>query len=188
MLLGLFRGASDVGIYAPAVMLATAPELVVSVVLTVLNPQVTKHYQSGRVNDLVHRYLRYAVPIGCLGIVGAIALGGPVIQLIFGNKYDASILLFKILAVGTLVFAMITPAYSALLSLFAPKRTLMVTLSGLTLVLLGGVVVVPAYGAVGTAILLTCVRIALAGLVTALALPLTKERESVAYSHVSGVR
>ena len=185
MLLGFFRAPTDVGLYAPAVMLATAPELVVSVILTVLNPQVTKHYHAGRINDLVRQYRKYAVPIGCLAILGAMTLGGPVIQLIFGSKYSASILLFKILAVGTLVFFMITPAYSALLSMFAPKRTLIVTVAGLVLILLGGVVVVPVYGVVGTAVLLTCVRIALAGLVTALALPLTNERGSVAYAQAS---
>jgi O-antigen/teichoic acid export membrane protein len=117
-------------------------------------------------------------------MIGAITIGGPVMHLMFGSKYMASILLFKILAVGTLCFAMITPPYSALLSMFAPRRTLVITVLGLVLVLVGGAVVMPAYGAVGTAALMTCVRIILAGVVTLLATPLTKERPALAFSRV----
>jgi O-antigen/teichoic acid export membrane protein len=174
MLLGYFRGPADVGIYAPAVMLATLPELVVSVVLTVLTPQVGRYYESGHFTHLLRRYLRYAVPIGALAVAGALTIAGPVIQTIFGAKYADSVPLFKVLALGTLFFAVVTPPCAALLSLFAPKRSLTITLCGLFLVLTGGVLVVPAYGALGAAVLLTTVRLTTACLIVVLALPVAR--------------
>jgi O-antigen/teichoic acid export membrane protein len=165
VLLSVFRGPAEVGIYAPAVMLALLPELLVSVVLTVVNPQVARYYQSGHYKDLVRSYLRYSVPIGVLGIAGAFTVAGPVIEAIFGAKYIASIPLFKVLAVGTLVFAMVTPVHSALLSLFAPQRVLVVTVSGLVLMAAGCSLVIPQYGSLGAAVVVTIVRIAMAALI-----------------------
>lgn len=169
MLLGLLSGPSEVGLYGPAVMLATAPELAVSVVLTVLNPRVRMYHADDRSRELIALYLRWAVPIGAAAAVGAVTIGGPVILFLFGAKYAQSILLFKILAIGTLVFAMITPPYSAFLSMFAPRRTLVITATGLGMAAAGGLFVIPRFGAVGTAMMMTVIRVLLAGMVTVIA-------------------
>lgn len=169
LLLGLLRSPAEVGIYAPAVMLASIPELVVSVVLTVVNPRVARLYEEGRFNELVWGYLRYSIPVGACAILGAIVLGGPVITTLFGSKYVNSIGLFKILAVGTLCFYMVTPVYSALLSILAPRRVMLATSLAVSTVTLGGFLVIPAFGATGAAALLTGVRILMSALIVFLA-------------------
>lgn len=169
ILLGLLRGPAEVGVYAPAVMLASTPELVVSVVLTVVNPRVARYYEAGRFNELVSGYLRYSVPIGTCAILGALFLGGPIITALFGAKYSNSIGLFKILAIGTLCFYTVTPVYSALLSILAPKRVLLATTFALSAVSLGGLLAIPNLGATGAAAVLTAVRILMSGLIVFLA-------------------
>ncbi|MBC7926889.1 MAG: oligosaccharide flippase family protein [Bryobacteraceae bacterium] len=180
MLLGLFRGPEEVSIYAPAVMLATTPELLVSVVLTVVNPQVARLYELGRVQELARQYMKFAIPIALLSIAGALTIGGVVIEALFGARYQLSIPSFKVLAVGTLIAAAITPVYSALLSLVAPARVVGVTAAGLALVLAGGMVVIPRYGAFGAAGLLTFTRLAIALLVILVALPILSRRSKLA--------
>ena len=169
ILLGLLRGPAEVGVYAPAVMLASMPELVVSVVLTVVNPRVAALYEEGRFNELVSGYLRYSIPIGACAITGAVLLGGPVITTLFGSKYSNSIGLFKILAVGTLCFYIVTPVYSALLSILAPRRVLLATSLAVSAVTLGGFLAIPLFGATGAAAVLTGVRILMSALIVFLA-------------------
>ncbi len=159
-LLQRFRPHAEVGLYAAAMGLAAVPDFLDGIVQTVLAPKVAPAYAAGRFNRLNGQYLRYAVPLGLAAAVAAEGLGGWGIRTLLSGRYAASAGAFRILVLGTLFNLMVTPLSSALLSYVAPRRSAAVTAAGLAVVVVGGLAVIPRYGAVGAAAVILAARVA----------------------------
>jgi O-antigen/teichoic acid export membrane protein len=158
-LLGYFRGSEQVGIYAAAFTLAIIPEFVAGAVATVLYPKIVPLYVHREFRDFARRFLCWALPVALAAALGAYLFGGLVIPLLFSARYVAAIPLFQILVVGTLFSAVVAPLHAALLAMVWPRRVVAVTAAGLLAMVGGGVVVIPAMGPTGAALLVGMVRV-----------------------------
>jgi O-antigen/teichoic acid export membrane protein len=164
-----FRGIREVGIYGGALALAVIPDFLNGCVQTVLAPKVAPAQASGTFNQLQRNYLVYAVPLGLLAIAGAMLLGGPLIRTFLSAKYLESIPAFRILVISTIFNIVFTPLPEALLNFVAPRKVTAVTFTGLVLVSVGGVLIIPRFGVTGAAILILCARVTIGIIIVVLA-------------------
>ena len=168
-LLARFRGDSEVGLYAGAMLLASVPDFVDGFAQTVLAPKVAPAYAAGRFNALNNQYLRWAVPACAVAAVLAVTLGGWGIGAFLSAKYAGSVPAFRLLVVGTLFNLAVTPLSSALLNFVAPRTSAALTAVGLLIVAVGGWVVIPRHGAVGAAAVIVTARVVVGGATAVLA-------------------
>ncbi len=166
-LLGWLRGEAEVGLYGLAATLAAVPDFLDGGVQTVLAPRVAPAFAAGRFNDLNRRYLAWAVPIGLLAAAAAVGLGGWGIRT-FSARYAPSVPVFRLLVLGTLFTAVVTPLPAALLNYVAPRSSAAVTAAGLASLpsAAGGI---PRFGAVGAAAVILATRVAVGTVVAVMA-------------------
>jgi O-antigen/teichoic acid export membrane protein len=69
---------------------------------------------------------------------------------------------FTVLAAGSIVTLMLTPVSAVLISMSAPRITMALTSVQLLMLVGGGVLLIPAYGATGAALVVAGTRIILA--------------------------
>jgi O-antigen/teichoic acid export membrane protein len=157
----------QVGIYAGALTLAMIPDFLNGAVQTVIAPKIAPAHSAGEFPSLFKRYLRYALPLGAIALLGALILGGPIIRGLLSNRFADSVDAFKILVVATIFDVVITPLPAALVAFVAPRFVSIVNLVGLVIVAGGGLILIPRYGATGAAILILAARVTV-GCVTVL--------------------
>jgi O-antigen/teichoic acid export membrane protein len=173
-LLARFRSDYAVGIYGGAVLLASIPDFLNGILQTSLAPRVAPAYADGTFNQLQRWYLRYAIPFGVVASAGAIFLGGWGVRTFFSAEYAGSIPAFKILVLSTLFNLVFTPLPAALLNFVAPARVTILTSVGLIWVAVGGLLVIPHYGATGAALVMLSARLVVGMLIIAQALRLAR--------------
>jgi O-antigen/teichoic acid export membrane protein len=165
-LLARFRSETEVGLYGGAMFLASIPDFIDGCVQTVLAPRVAPTHAARRFNQLNRQYLQFAIPLGLLAGLIAVGLGGWGVRTFLSTGYAGSIGVFRLLVVGTLFNLMVTPLSSALLNYVAPRASATITAVGLAIVAIGGLAVIPRYGAIGAAGTIVTARI-VAGTATA---------------------
>jgi O-antigen/teichoic acid export membrane protein len=170
VLLGYFRAPEEVGVYSAALALATIPDFVVGCLATVLHPRVMPAYVNAEFGRLRRQYLRWAVPVAAVAVIGVFAVGGWLVQALLTARYVEAVPVFEYLAVGVLFGAVVTPLPSALLAMVAPLQTVAVTALGLGVTLTAGMLVIPAFGAPGAALMFVATRLLLGATVAYLGL------------------
>ncbi len=173
VLLGWLRGEAAVGVYGLAMTLAAVPDFLDGGVQTVLAPRVAPAFAAGRFGALNRQYLTWAVPIGLAAAVVAVGLGGWGIRTFASNRYAGSVPVFRLLVLGTLFTAVVTPLPAALLNYVAPRWSAAVTAVGLAIVAGGGLLVIPRHGAVGAAAVVLAARVVVGTAVAVLALQMS---------------
>jgi O-antigen/teichoic acid export membrane protein len=163
MLLGYFSGPAGVGIYSAALALATIPDFLTGCAATVLHPRVVPAYTRGEFGAFARQYLRYAIPAGILALAGALLLGGVVLEAFFSQRYVSAIPLFRVLVLGTVFWAVVSPMPAALLAMVAPRRMLGLNIGALAASTAAGLVAIPSFGPGGAAVAFVAVRILLGG-------------------------
>ena len=168
-LLDRFRSTAEVGLYAAAMLLASVPDFIDGCVQTVLAPRVAPAFAAGRFNQLNRQYLRWSVPLGLLAAVAAVGLGGWGVRTFLSDRYAGSVGVFRLLVLGTLFNLVITPLSAALLNYAAPRASAAVTAVGLAIVAIGGLAVIPGYGAMAAAAVIVAARVVVGATVAVLA-------------------
>ncbi len=158
LLLARFRGRAEVGLYAWAVFLAAVPDFLDGFVQTVLAPQVAPALAARRFNRLNRAYLAVAVPVGAAAAAAAVGLS-PWALRTFTPAYAGSAGPFRLLVVGTTFNLVFTPLPAALLSYVAPRAAAALTAAGLAVVAVGGVALIPRFGATGAAAVILSARV-----------------------------
>ncbi len=158
-LLNWFRGTAEVGIYAGALTLAMIPDSFNSIVQTVVAPKIAPSHAAGEFRHLQRQYLALAIPAGAIAAAVAWLAGGPFVRIILGHKFHDSVVPFQILILGTLFNLVFTPLPTALLNFVRPRQTTVLTAVGLGMVTVGGVLLIPVWGATGAAMTIVSVRV-----------------------------
>ena len=169
VLLGLFQGPAEVGVYSAALTLAAIPDFIANSFATVLHPRIVPSYVKGEFSEFNRAYLRYALPAGATALVGALFLGPLVIPAVLSAKYVAAIPVFQVLVVGTLLQAVVTLLPAGLVSMVAPRRLVGMSAGALLASTAAGLALVPTFGPLGAACVFVTVRIGMCGWVTLLA-------------------
>ena len=165
LMLGHFRGQAEMGLFAAALTLATIPDFIGGCLSTALQPRIAEVQARGEFGAFFKKYLKYVGPIAVVALIGAVTVGGWFVQAFLSAKYAQSVGAFRVLVVGSIVCAVLTPLPSALIAFVAPRRMPLITGLGLVLVTVAGLFAIPRYGYMGAAVMIVSVRLTLAGLI-----------------------
>ena len=150
VIMGLIASEASLGIYAVAVNAGEVALYIPGAVATALFPIIASTAVEERL-DLTLRVARALSLIGLTTIAIGALVGSPLIPIVFGQRYDASIVPFLWLLPGTLGFSAIAVFGTALAASGSPGRSSL----GPTAALIAGItldlVLIPRYGADGAA-------------------------------------
>ena len=160
-LLGRFRGAEEVGLYGGVLTLAIIPDFIGGMLATVLQPRVARLRACGALPAFSRRFMMMMAPLGIIALLLMMVSADTIVLLALGPKFVAGVPTFIVLATGSIITLMLTPVSAVLISMSAPRTTTVLTSIQLVLLVGGGILLIPAYGAAGAALLVTGTRIVL---------------------------
>jgi O-antigen/teichoic acid export membrane protein len=166
LLLEHFRSKFELGLYAAALTWAVIPDYINGIIQTVLGPKIAPAYAAGRFNQLQNIYLKYALPAGALFAIIAWPMLPWVLKTFMSGDYSPAANVCRLLMLSTLFNTVVVPLPEALMNFVAPRRVMIYNGLGLTWVAIGGVILIPRYGAFGAAMTILIVRLLVGTLVT----------------------
>ena len=163
-LLNYFHGSAPVGLYAAALTLAMIPDRLNGIVQTAIAPRIAPAHAAGQFAQLQRQYLSVALPCTAVAAMVALVAGRWIVRALLSARFAGSVLPFELLVLGTLFHAAVMPLPAALLNFVAPKKVAAMTALGLVLVVVGGLILIPPFGAVGAAAVMLSVRLLIDGI------------------------
>lgn len=163
-MLASFATAEQVSYYDIASKVIKPVLMVVSAYAQVLNPQFAS-MDSNKLKERIKAVAKFIGLISAVIIVG-IVLVGPVINLVFGHKYDNSIIPAQMLLFAIIFYVWTVPFNSALYALNKPFIFTLAAFIGLIVTAIGDYLLLGEYGAKGAAF--TFIAAQIVGLIVAL--------------------
>jgi len=150
-LLSHFRGSEQVGIYAAAFQLSLFLPLLLGAIITVLIPRVSKFTKKEEFISFIKKSLLGSTLI-VLIMLPILIFAKQFILLIFGSKYENSILPFQILFVNFLIAIMANPICTIIYALNKTKITAFINIIQLLLGIVLFYFLIQNFGTVGAAL------------------------------------
>jgi len=163
-LLAHFRGAAEVGHYSAAITLSSVSEIILSFAGGAVTPKIMLWMEQGRMTDFLRRCLLYGMVPCLVAIVGVWILAEPIIGLLYSETYRPTVFLFQILSTGTLLWCLALPLAAPLVCMHRPRWEVLQNIMVLLLMAGGSVLLIPSYGAIGTAYLVSGLKILTTGI------------------------
>ena len=177
-LVAKFRGPGEVGFYSAAMALALIPEFATGAISSVLNPKVMKLYQSNKFRAFHRHYLLFSIPLGIVAIICMLFASPVAMTLIYSNSYTPAIAALRLLSAGTILWLVLAPLPAGLVTLVAPRLTLLLNASMFVPSILIGWALIPKYGFTGAAMLFLGTRIASIAILHVMAEGLLRQKNS----------
>ncbi len=156
--LAAFAKPEEVGYFGSGFKIASVLYLVVNALTTVLMPQVGKKLTTSELNRfLVKTVYSCAIIAICLSPVAI--LGARIIPILAGSEYLPAMPVFSLVAWDHIAMILFTPFMLALFAINRPKLFACFSLIEMSLNIIGDIVFVPFFGAVGAAGVTLVVRI-----------------------------
>lgn len=155
IVLGIFRTASEVGIYKIAVQGAMLVIVGVTAMNTIIAPHISKFSAEQKIMDickLAKRSAKFSSLIALLGFTFFLLFGDRLIVLIFGQEYQEAYIPLLWLSAGQLVHAVIGPGGIILTMSGYEKETLFTLLLAAICNVVLNLILIPIYGINGAAI------------------------------------
>ncbi len=150
-LLSSFKGSEEVGLYAAAQQLAQIMPLFIGAISTVLLPRVSKMKTKKEFKSYAKKVLLGSIAID-LALIPVLVFADVLVQLIFGAKFDGSIVLFKILLVGFMCAVVVNPISLIFYAKNKPKILTGINYATLVITVALNLILIPRFGATGAAI------------------------------------
>jgi O-antigen/teichoic acid export membrane protein len=150
-LISRYKGQEQVGIYSAALQLSLLLPLLIGSMTTVLLPLVSKYKKKAEYLSYIKKYFIVATAIIIL-CIPALIISPYLIKIIFGSKYDSSILIFQILFIAYLPSVLANPISLIVFSMNKPKSITIINYLQLVLAVILNVLLIPRYGIFGAAI------------------------------------
>jgi O-antigen/teichoic acid export membrane protein len=150
LLIGGYRGPHAAGLYAVAVQV-TDLMLVIPGALGLAMFRRGAHAAPSHYHDAL-LVLRFTALIGVVGAVLAFLLAGWALPLVFGSGYRGSVGAFRLLLPGTIAFSLQSVLSQYLASRGRPRIVLIAWVTGAVTGLIADLIVIPAAGVTGAAI------------------------------------
>lgn len=154
-LLGAFADPQSVALYGAAARLALLVPMPLIVVSTVTAPYIASLHSTGRQRELqllLTRTTSYAAVAAAGAVLLYLIAGELLLRLIYGEPYARAYPVLVVLALGQLAVVALGPAGLTLTMTGRQKILLTVTLASTAVLVLGGVVLIPAIGPIGMAV------------------------------------
>jgi O-antigen/teichoic acid export membrane protein len=182
-ILGAFRSQSEVAVYGAAARLVALIVMPLLITNLVLPPVIAEMYAEGKTARLERTLRAYSTISGVpslLIIIAFVLLGGPILGLVYGSYYVAGTTVLVILSTGRLV-AVWSGSCGAVLQFTGHQRSMLwVNLLTSPLFLIGALLVVRQYGAIGVASMSAAITV-----LQNVALVLVAKRKTGMWTHVS---
>jgi hypothetical protein len=177
-LLARFKGTEQVGLYAAAQQLAQIMPLVIGTISTVLLPRVSKMKQNKEFVSYVKKVFLGALAID-VAIIPFVIFADFFVHIVFGSKYDGSILLFKILIIGFMCAVLVNPVSLIFYAKNKPKVLTYINYFTLIIAVSLNIIIIPRFGAVGAAICFLLSNVVTVGVVIPVVLAELKNKKVV---------
>jgi O-antigen/teichoic acid export membrane protein len=168
LMLGYLRESSEVGIYSASLTLGMGIEMIATFAATVFYPKVMPLQASGRLGPFFHRVLLYSVPLVAAGIALSFVLAGPIVVLLYGATYEASIPLLRLHAAGYFIWWLVFPLACPILFMMKPRWMVAIDLCTLIFIGFGNLALIRILGALGAAIVFLASKVVLTGVILVL--------------------
>jgi O-antigen/teichoic acid export membrane protein len=145
-----FQGTTATGLYAAAIQLCSVMPIVIGAISTVLLPQVSRYTKRVQFVSYVKKVTFGAVVLTVV-LLPVIIWGESVIDLIFGDKYNASFAAFQIMFAGYLVALFANPISLVMYGLNKPAKLTVVNYVQLVVSFGLNLVLIPIWGIEGAA-------------------------------------
>ena len=149
-MLATLTTAEQVSYYDIASKLIKPVLMVTSSYAQVLNPLFASMSHGSQLNKKIKEVCKFIVFV-CSIIVLAIILVGPLVKLVFGNKYDNAILPAQLLLFAIIFYVWTIPFNSALYAINKPQVFTFAAFVGLIVTIIGNYFLLAKLGAVGAA-------------------------------------
>lgn len=150
ILLSQLTTISQVSYYDVANKLTKPILLVLSAYATVMNPIYAQLGSSKELKNKVKQTAKFIAAVSGLLIIACL-LSEPVLVILFGNKYNSSIIPLRIMLISLIFFVWTVPYNSALYALNKPSIFALAAGIGLLINIAGDYLLLPKFGAVGAA-------------------------------------
>ena len=160
-LLGRFRGVQEAGLYGGVLTLALIPDYVAGMLATVLQPRVVRLQERGELLAFNRKVMLAMLPFGLVALVAAVSVGDTIVALTLGPRFAPGVPAFIALVAGSLTWLVLTPVSAMLISMTAPRTNTVLTIVQLVILVGGGVLLIPIYGATGAAVAVAGTRVTL---------------------------
>lgn len=178
-LVARFRGPGEVGFYSAAMALALIPEFVTGAISSVFNPKVMRLYTRNQFRGFHLQYLMLSVPLGLFTILVMYYASPFAMTLIYSGQYVTAIPALRLLATGTILWLMLAPLAAGLVTLVAPRQTLLLNVGMFIPSLVIGTMLIPRYGFVGAAMLFLGTRLVSVAVLHLMAENLLRKRDGL---------
>lgn len=158
LMLGYFKTPEEVGHYSAAYTFAFIFPLITGTITTVLFPKISAISQKDQLRKYVKKAIKFTVPI-IFPVIILLFISRPLILFIYGPEYLSSATVFKIILCGFALTVIANPIGLAIYSLNKPEIPAYVNILQLILSFLGNLLLIPPYGAIGSAIVVLLVRL-----------------------------
>jgi O-antigen/teichoic acid export membrane protein len=155
IIIGAYRGATEVGVYAAAQRLAGVVIIPFLIMDAVVPPMVASEHARGN-TGAVGRILRLAATMGAIPAVISLCLfaaaGGLILTLFYGEFYAQAALILLVLAFGDAINAGGGSAGVALLMTGHQRSVMIIMVATGALAVVGAIISVAEFGALGVAV------------------------------------
>ncbi len=146
-----YKGPEEVGIYAAAQQLALVVPIFIGSITSVLLPIVSKYQTKKEYLSYIKKCIFGAIFLTIL-IIPAIFICPQVVKLIFGSKYDGSIVVLQILLASYIFSFIANPISLVIFSMNEPKKITIINYTNLVVAVTLNFILIPKFGAVGAAL------------------------------------
>jgi len=152
LMLGYFESPEVIGYYSAAFTSAFALFLVIDPFIMVLLPELSKITEKERLRAYIKKSTKFMLLIALLLGLPLFIFSDWFIPFIYGGEYTNSIIIFKILLFVPLLVLITNPITLGLYSINKPNVESYTNMFRLSLALIGNLILIPLYGAIGAAI------------------------------------
>jgi len=153
VILGILRGDVDTGYYSAAEKIVSLIGVIPVSLAWAALPYLSREWVNSQeeFSKTYRKIIRYALLISIPLMVATYFFGGKTISLLFGKEYILSVPVLSILAFGIVPFFVSQINGTALISMNKQNVAVLSVLSGMVVVILTSIVLIPMWGPVGTA-------------------------------------
>lgn len=154
LLIGLLLTENDLAMYKTAIIIPMNLSILPLVFMQTDYPKLAQNFQNKEyLNYYIKNYYKIFIPLGFFIIIVGWLLKDDIISLIFGKQYDGNGLVFIIILFALVGNMWLRNLYGNLASAIGKvKWNTYTSIIGLTIILLLGLWLIPAYGIVGAAL------------------------------------
>lgn len=155
LLIGYFLTATDVGYYAVAVSLSRFFWRIPQSIQMIAYPAASEYWANDKISSLNHmidKSMKYSACLLLIVGLGTWFFAKEIIVFLFGGSFISSILPFKILLVGTLIFGIVKSIGGTLAAIGRPDLSLKITATGTIASVMLNILLIPRIGIAGAAV------------------------------------